>query len=376
MRRIAFVWANFGPMHIDRLEAVGASLKGTAEILGIELFACAGDSYGWKNDHLNNVQRVTLFQGNGSPPPSGLKLVRRLWSACRKARIDTVFLCGHGLNGIFLSSVLLRFSKIRVFILSDSKFDDRPRTIWKEVLKAIYYWPYHGALVAGPASHDYFRFLGLKHRPIALHYDNVSLDRVRRSAGIPPGSEGASFTSRDFLCVARLVEKKNHRTLLEAYALYVTRYGPQRRLILCGAGPLEETIRTQAKALGVAKHVVFTGWEQSEALAHRYSDALCLVLPSVEEQFGIVVLEAQAMGLPVIVSDVTGARYGHVSSGVNGFVVESLNAEGLAFFMGLLASDEALWTNMVERARQRADIGDVAHFVTSVRDLAGIDGGR
>jgi glycosyltransferase involved in cell wall biosynthesis len=372
MRRIAFVWANFGPMHIDRLEGMASFLKDRAEIVGIELFASAGDSYGWSNDYSTNIRRITLFDGTGDPPPLGAKLAAKLWRACYTAHIDTVFLCGHGLKGIFASSIFLRLTGIKVFIASDSKFDDRPRAVWKEALKAIYYWPYNGALVAGPASQEYFRFLGLKRRPVAHYYDNISLSRVLSAAGALPAPEGASFVARDFLCVARLVEKKNHRTLLEAYARYVARYGPRRRLILCGAGPLEEAIRAQAEKLGVAEHVVFTGWEQSDAVARRYADALCLILPSIEEQFGIVVLEAQAMGLPVIVSDVTGARYGHVSSGVNGFVVESSNAEGLAFFMELLASDEALWAAMAERARSGASLGDVRHFVTSVCKLARI----
>ena len=62
--------------------------------------------------------------------------------------------------------------------------------------------------------------------------------------------------------------------------------------------------------------------------------SLALILPSTEEQFGFVVLEALALGIPVIVSENVGARDLHVRTGVNGFIFEPDNEKGLAFFMG------------------------------------------
>ncbi len=98
---------------------------------------------------------------------------------------------------------------------------------------------------------------------------------------------------------------------------------------------------------------------------------LALLLVSAQEQFGNVVIEAQALGAPVIVSDNCGARDMLVRNGVNGFVVEPDNPAGLAYFMGLLDRDEALWRRMALASEPFAALGDAAHFARAVAALAG-----
>jgi len=95
-----------------------------------------------------------------------------------------------------------------------------------------------------------------------------------------------------------------------------------------------------------------------------------LILPSTEEQFGQVVPEALAMGLPIIISANCGARDELVRTGVNGFVVESDNAEGMASFMLLLATDEALWRRMCIATARFMPHGDVTEFTNGVAKLA------
>ena len=105
----------------------------------------------------------------------------------------------------------------------------------------------------------------------------------------------------------------------------------------------------------------------SQALAQ----SLCLILPSYEEQFGIVVLEALAAGVPVIVSTNCGSRDRHVRSGVNGFLIESGNAEGLARYLEMLGSDKAMWERMAAAATKFASLGDARHFAHGVKELIG-----
>jgi glycosyltransferase involved in cell wall biosynthesis len=102
-----------------------------------------------------------------------------------------------------------------------------------------------------------------------------------------------------------------------------------------------------------------------------FAYTLALILPSVEEQFGNVVIEAQATGLPVLISDVCGAWDQMVQSGVNGFVFEPDNSIGLAYFMSLLSEDEELWNRMCSAAQEKARAGDVGQFVRGVQLLIG-----
>ena len=158
--------------------------------------------------------------------------------------------------------------------------------------------------------------------------------------------------------------------MLEAYALYAARATSPRRLVLCGSGPLESVIRERTQALGIIDKVDILGNVPPAQIPGHVGRALALLLPSTEEQFGIVVVEAQAMGLPVILSDNCGSRDRQVQGGINGFVVEPDNPEGMATYMQWLDEDEALWTDMSNAALAAAERGSVPHFAAAVRDLA------
>ena len=101
--------------------------------------------------------------------------------------------------------------------------------------------------------------------------------------------------------------------------------------------------------------------------------ALDLILPSTEEQFGNVVIEAQALGLPVLISDVCGARDNLVKTTVNGFIFEPDNPAGLAWFMKLLNDNNELWKSMCIQAQQFSLKGDVVMFSRAVQDLINLD---
>ena len=229
--------------------------------------------------------------------------------------------------------------------------------------------PYQGALASGKRLKDYARFLGIPSTRIAGEYNTVSLERIRGQAGVLPAPNGPAFRDRHFTAIARFVPKKNLSMLLSAYALYRQAVDQPRPLHLCGSGTGEVALRQQADVLGISPHLVFRGWLQDDAISQTLGHSLALLLPSVEEQFGNVVIEAQAMGLPVILSDNCGARDLLVRSGVNGFVIEPDNPRGMAYFMGLLSEDEGLWRRMCEEASASAPQGDVGRFVEGVEAL-------
>ena len=327
-------------------------------------YSTSSATYDWARTG-GSFRRVTLFEGRSGRLRGTARLLAQMW---RLGRGD-YFLCHYEWPEVFAAAWFLRLSGSRVFAMIDSKFDDKPRRAWFELLKSLMFAPYHGALVGSIRTAEYLSFLGMRKKPIEGDYDTISIDRIRQLAKIEPSPGGVSHTGRDFVCVARLVPKKNHSTLLSAYARYRQLARQPRDLHLCGNGPEQERLAAQVRALGIAEHVHFHGFVQAEGVAERLGRSLALILPSTEEQFGQVVLEAQAMGLPVIVSDNVGARYKHVRTGVNGFVVEPSNAEGIAQYMAMLSDDESLWRRMSEAALQTAPSGDVANFVGAVERL-------
>jgi glycosyltransferase involved in cell wall biosynthesis len=253
-------------------------------------------------------------------------------------------------------------------MMNDSKFDDYPRQLWREVAKRQFFRPYQGCLAGSKRAQDYMRFLGMRRDRIARGYDTVSVLRMQTQLGeVSPVS--VPFDKRHFTIVARLVEKKNHRLALRAYRSYVSESGSPRRLIICGSGLLQDELKAEVKSLALDEFVTFTGFIQTKEVSRVLSSTLALILPSTEEQFGQVVLEAMTIGLPVLVSEACGARDELVRSGVNGFVFEPDNAVGLAWFMSLLASDQNLWMKMADATKHFLPLCDVAAFADGVERL-------
>jgi glycosyltransferase involved in cell wall biosynthesis len=365
--RIALAWDNYGPYHFDRLRALRSKIGDDA--IGIQ-FHKSSDTYVWGNID-GGLDIFTLADG-ASQRPSGLQCAVRLIRLILSQRIDCLFTCHYERPWVFISALTLRMAGVHVFIMNDSKFDDYDRSIWREILKRMYHIPYRGGLAAGIRSKDYMRFLGVRPDSIELGYDSVSVDRLRTLAAVEPAPGGRPHDGRHFVIIARWVAKKNIITALQAYALYAGKVETPRPLVLCGYGELEGQIRRAIADLGLGELVDIRGAVDARGVCEVLANALALLLPSTEEQFGLVVVEAQALGVPVIVSQNCGACDEIVRTGVNGFLVEPNNVAGYAFYMQLLHENEAIWKALSSASGHYAELGDVERFANGVIKLASI----
>jgi L-malate glycosyltransferase len=339
------------------------------EVIGIE-FTSQSALYGWKPP-ATTFRKFTLFQSQLDKGAREFKLFRNLAAQCYSSHAQHIFFCHYEKPAVLLSAFAMRGVGRYVHMMNDSKFDDYPRNFWREMLKRQFFKPYHGCLAAGTRTQDYFRFLGIRPERIVRGYDTISVQRMR--AQLNDGSSiPVSFDERHFTIVARLVEKKNHKMALRAYRAYASQSAEPRRLVICGSGALEDDLRAQVKLLSLDPFVTFTGFIQTAEVSRILSSTLALILPSTEEQFGQVVLEAIAMGLPVLVSEACGARDELVRTGVNGFVFEPDNPEGLAWFMSILARDENLWLQMAGSTKRFLPLCDVEGFADGVERLISI----
>lgn len=359
---LVFAWENLGPTHHDRLEAVARAGR---RVVAVE-YASRSNTYLWDRAEFAGFERVTLADG---VPLGRVRLAFALVRACLQVKRGVVFLCHYELPSVLAAALVLRLAGHRVFAMIDSKFDDRPRRLGRELVKRAFLLPYHGALTASPRSRDYLRFLGLPARRLVLGYDTLSVERIADGARAP-AAPAVSFAERDFVVIARLVPKKNVLLAIEAFALWLADTATPRDLHLCGSGPLEDELRAAADRLGVGARVQFHGFVQSDAIAARLARALCLILPSVEEQFGLVVIEAQAVGVPVLATRNAGACDLLIEDGVNGFTFAPTSARSCAALMLLVSEDEARWRRLSAGALADRERGDVRHFVAGVLALA------
>ena len=131
---------------------------------------------------------------------------------------------------------------------------------------------------------------------------------------------------------------------------------PNLHLLLVGGGPLWNSTRALAEALGVANRVVFTGDVDDGDLPACYAAGDLFVLPSHTraEAFGTSIVEAMAAGLPVISTEIqTGTSWVN-QDGVTGLVIPPCDPGALAAAMGALAADPARRSAMGRAGRARA----------------------
>jgi glycosyltransferase involved in cell wall biosynthesis len=163
-------------------------------------------------------------------------------------------------------------------------------------------------------------------------------------------AEPAAATSR-FIFIGRLVDWKAVDIVIRALEKV-----PSAELELIGDGPMLEAWRSLARDLGVQDRVHFTGWLPQQECPARLQASLALVLPSVYECGGAVVLEAMAMGKPVIATEWGGpADYLDASCGVL-LKPESYSqlVGGFAAAMQKLIDSPELAKSMGEAGRARA----------------------
>jgi L-malate glycosyltransferase len=369
---LVFVWENFGPIHADRCDAVADSLGKNYRVIGLE-FVSKSAVYEWDAEEGRSFRKITLFPNQHLEDVPTWRQILVMLKYCLNYYRGTFFFCHYERVSILFVALLLRSLGHNVIVMNDSKFDDRERVLWRENVKSLFYLPYSGAIASSNRAKDYLRFLGLKKNKIATNYDTLNLARFVSLSQAPAAPDGVPFLSRHFTIVARLVPKKNIKLALEAFSIYRTNARFSRELHICGSGELESDLKELARNLDISDDVVFTGFIQTAQVARKLATTLALLLPSVEEQFGNVVIEAQALHLPVILSENCGARDVLIRSGVNGFVIEPDNAAGLAFFMQLLSDDEDLWRRMCQAAGSRIWQGDVKEFVSAVASQIATD---
>ena len=161
--------------------------------------------------------------------------------------------------------------------------------------------------------------------------------------GLRPGEAAMLFVGR--------VSKEKNLDLLVAATRRLAEWKTPVRPIIVGDGPYMGEMR---RLLGDA---IFTGYLAGEDLARGYASADFFVFPSTTDTFGNVVLEAQASGIPVIVSDVGGPR-DLVAHGVDGFITKALDVNDLAESIRRLAEDPAGARAMGAAGRARVETRD------------------
>jgi glycosyltransferase involved in cell wall biosynthesis len=360
---VAVVFHHVGPYHHARLNAAADRLS----VTGIEWSAKGYDAWGAAATPAR-YHKVSLFPEatDGYPDKAELRCAFR--SALEQTNPDVVAVNGWNNFGSLIAANCCVRRRIPMVVMSESSRQDEPRTWWKEAIKRRVAGLYSAALVGGQRHVEYLAQLGMPQERIFTGYDvvdnhyfrqkaeEVRSQRSSASANQPSrkataGQEATAdrevrqkyaLPENYFLASARFVEKKNLPTLIGAYAQYRRRSSAFAKatadkeitakvpwdVVLLGDGPLRKTLNTQLSALNVNQHVHLPGFKPYDELPVYYALANAFVHASTTEQWGLVVNEAIASGLPVIVSNRCGCAPELVNG--NGFTFDPTNEDELA----------------------------------------------
>jgi 1,2-diacylglycerol 3-alpha-glucosyltransferase len=359
MAKIAIMHNNYGPYHLARLEA--AALMGKergVKVVGLQL-ASREAVRAWRIDQPRQVELITIFPERAVEDISSLELAKGTWSALQRLNPQAIALFLNKETYLAMLTVLAwkRLHRRMAILMTDSKYDDYPRHPLRQWAKKRVMSLYDGALVAGRAAREYAEFLGIAPERIFLGCDVVDNNYFTRGAE-QARAQATSLRQQYclpkdyFLYVGRFDEKKNVSGLLKAYSLYIRSTPPPPwDLVLCGSGPLQERVRQEARELGLWQ-VRFVGFQQVGELPIFYGLARCLIMHSLGDTWGLVVNEAMAAGLPVLVSRACGCAPDLVQEGVNGFTFDPYDLEGLAQLLGQVSSGEVSLPAMGEASRR------------------------
>ncbi len=278
-------------------------------------------------------------------------LNRGLSRAASHANPDVV-ICG-GYN--YLASwQLMRWTRTRripILLWMESTAKDSRQGSWiTESAKRWFMRHCYGVVVPGTASSRYANSFGIRNEKIFVASNAVDTELFAQQARIARENADAlrrqfSLPARFFVFVGRLVAEKGVFDLLDAYARLALPIRRKVGLVFVGDGVARKDLEARAAAITTGS-VFFSGFLQRNELGSIYALADALVLPTHSDTWGLVVNEAMACALPIIVTDVAGCTEDLVIDGKNGRVITAKHVDRLVAAMEDVASNEELRVSM------------------------------
>ena len=339
--RVAVIWIDWYAYHVARFVGLASAPTLSGKVAGLELVGGVGVHEGLKfrEDLPDGLPIETLLPAGSWRDASKTALARALWKRLSELDPDVVLVPGYYTLPAVAAAVWAKLHGRASVLMTESTAYDHQRVAWKELLKSFALHTLFDWAVAGGKDHvAYLKQLRFPADRVVGFYDVVNNDMFEHGTRAIRTQSAAEFNlpSRYFLYVGRLAEEKNVAGLLQSWLAYRAGGGAWP-LVLVGDGPEAAALRAIAASSAFGGDVLFAGLKSSRELLPYYAFAGCFVLPSTREPWGLVVNEAMASGLPVLVSSRCGCAADLVAEGKNGFVFDPFNQPALTAHLHTVA---------------------------------------
>ena len=323
---LAILWAQYGPYHLRA--AALSRLAGPVVIHALEL-ANNSQDYPWDRP-ASGVNLLTVCPGAVAERlPSG-EVFRKVRRALAELGVQVCLLPSYSPKQSLAALLAAKSLGVRAVMMNESHAGTSRARGLSAFVKRRLVGLFDAALVGGQPQKRYFASMGLPEHKIFTGYDAVDndyfarkADEVRRQCSVVRGQYG--LPEHYFLSLGRFVPKKNLGTLIRAYRRFLDASPlKQTHLVMVGSGEEEPALRALCAELQLptCNHPALSpqrsapslllpgvhlyGFRQINENPAFYALADAFILPSLYEEWGLVVNEAMACGLPVIVSQTAG----------------------------------------------------------------------
>jgi len=274
-----------------------------------------------------------------------------LWSALNISEPEVIVCGGYSYLASWEALLWARQRKVPFLLWSESnQHDQRRRHAFVELLKRTFLRRCNGFVVPGRSAHEYVRAHQVDERTIFTAPNAVDNSLFANAAAVARKNpaqyrERLQLPQRYLLFVGRLVREKGVVELLSAYGRLDCEIRQNIGLVIVGDGPCRSQMQKLAQSFSSGR-VVFSGFVHRECLGAYYGLAEVLILPTYTDTWGMVVNEAMACGLPIILSMAAGCSTDLIRENWNGVLIGPRNVDHLESAMTRVAKEPQLWRSM------------------------------
>lgn len=270
-----------------------------------------------------------------------IPFVRGLWKAIKREKPDVLFTVGY----FQWTPIVLLFGvlhRIPVYMgYERTPHTERNRTWLHKLHRKFFNRFFRGFMVNGSETRKYLESLGVE--ASRIHTAGMCADSANLKREVKAFRESAAYSAFKkeilgdveegglcFLFNGKLDERKGVTHLLDAWRTHVRSY-PNDHLVMVGTGRQQQLCNRMAEDMP-SVHLV--GWQNYAEMPKYYAIADVSIMPTLEDNWSLVVPEAMACGLPVTTSIYNGCYPELIHEGVNGYTFDTLKHETIVTALG------------------------------------------
>ena len=360
--KIIIVLRNIGPYHKSRLESL------VKENLEVHAFETRPESqeYLWSSSNSCKYQVIKFPKSICPEKDISNKEIDNFYKKnISLINPDAIVSVGWADRSYQRLLIYANSKNIPCIVVSDSIIKtekNKRRFFFKEFFKRLILRGYSSAFVAGKESKEYLINLGFKDEKIFQPWNVVDNSFFEKFI-----SKSNKLENKYFLCVSRLLERKNLFNLIKSFSNYQEQ-GGSWGLKIVGSGNLYLKLKKYADNTQNKEKIEIINWLQLEDLAHYYKKASAFILPSYFDNWGLVVNEAISSGLLCIVSQNCGCAVDLIKNNETGFVFNpNKNSELQKYMKKVENLTKYKQLKMVSLARSNLDNYDLDIFAQNLK---------